>query len=198
MTLSGMTLSGMTLSIPMLLGLASLGLGPSAHAAGLRVVDAAGLDAYWRPAGTAAAGSDLMTIGNDRDTSYGCIAMGYLIDRDGRITSVRPLRRAFAADVPAWRATQLTGVLVTSTTALAHYVPGPGNAGAAEVFTAVNLVFVGRRLGERLDASGRRALADAIRPHCAIEDLAAWVGDHDMRQMPDVEPLPRLHGPAAR
>jgi hypothetical protein len=183
-------LGGVVAYPKLLLILALLGLlcPQPVSAQGFLIVDAAKLDRYWRiePAVLA------MDIGNGREQAYGCIAIGFMIDRSGRVTAVRPLRRAFAKAVPPKRAREFTVAIGIGSQMLGPYTPAPENPNRTEVFTTLAIPVIGRKLAAGLSQTQREAIAAQLRPSCEVTDLARWVDSHDMRRDPEVESVPDI------
>ncbi len=172
----------------------ALCLTASAQAQGFVIAGPDTLGRYWR---TSAPAVVLMEVGNAREDAYGCIAIGFMIDRAGRMTAARPLRRAFAAKVSPQRAQALTRGVANAAPMLAQYVPSPENSQAAEVFTALAIPILGRKHAAGLSPAQRDAIAAQLRPSCEISDLAAWVDSHDMRMEPPIEAAPAIDVQAA-
>jgi len=163
----------------------------SATAAGLVVVDAAELDRYWRTA----PGVESMQVGDKRETAFGCIAIGFVIDSEGRVTAARPLRLAFGKDVRPRRARELGIAISRAASALPAYAPATENPNHAEVFTVLAIPVFGRGLWPNLDEPRRELAVERLRPSCEIADLAAWVDAHDMRKDPEIEVAPEIDIP---
>lgn len=160
----------------------------SARGEGLIVVDEAKLDGYWR----VEPGVASMQVGDKRETAYGCIAIGFVIDREGRVTAARPLRLAFGKDVKPRRARELGIAISRAASALPAYSPVAENPNRTEVFTALAIPVFGRGLPQRMDDAQRKTAAERLRPSCEIADLPAWVDAHDMRKEPEVEAAPDI------
>lgn len=163
----------------------------TATAAGLAVVDAAELDRYWR----IEPGVESMQVGDKRETAFGCIAIGFVIDREGRVTAARPLRLAFGKDVKPRRARELGIAISRAASALPKYSPAAENLNRTEVFTVVAIPVFGRGLWPTLDEPKQKAAIERLRPSCEIADLPAWVNAHDMRKYPEIEVAPEIDLP---
>jgi hypothetical protein len=160
-----------------------------ACAQALVIVDEDKLGRYWRAPDP---GVLAMDVGSGREEAYGCVAIGFMIDRDGKMTAVRPLRRAFAKQVPPRRARELMLAVKNASPMLATYMPAPENPKRTEVFTALTIPVIGRKHGAGLSLAQREAVAAQLRPSCEISDLAAWVDSRDMRKEPEVEVAPEI------
>lgn len=163
----------------------------TANAAGLTVVDAAELDRYWRME----PGVDSMQVGDKRETAFGCIAIGFVIDRGGQVTAARPLRLAFGKDAKPKRARELGIAISRAASALPRYSPAAENPDRTEVFTVLAIPVFGRGLWPTLDEPRRKAAVERLRPSCEIADLPAWVNAHDMRKDPAIEVAPEIDLP---
>jgi hypothetical protein len=155
----------------------------------LVIVDSAKLDRYWRISGPMML---TMEVGNVHEQAYGCITIGFMIDREGKITAVRTLRRAFGAKVPLRTARELTVGVTNGASMLAQYMPTPDNSKRKEVFTALAIPVIGRKHSKSLSLAQREAIAARLRPSCEIADLAAWIDSRDMRKEPPVETAPEI------
>lgn len=164
----------------------------TASAAGLVVVDQVDLDRYWRIEPSVSS----MQVGDKREKAHGCIAIGFVIDREGRVTAARPLRLAFGKDVRPRRARELATAISRAASALPAYSPAAENPNRTEVFTALAIPVFGRGLPPRADDTQRMADAERLRPSCEIVDLPAWVDAHDMRKDPEIEVAPEIDVPA--
>jgi hypothetical protein len=160
----------------------------TASAQGLIVVDYAKLDRYWR----AEPALVIMEVGNSREEAFGCITVGFLIDRGGRMAAVRPLRRAFGKSVPPRRARELTMAVTNAAPMLANYASSAENPKTAEVFTALTIPIIGRKLSAGMSHTQKEAVAAQLRPSCEILDLVAWIDAHDMRKEPVIEIAPEI------
>ena len=160
----------------------------AASAQGLIVVDYAKLDRYWRVEPALVT----MEVGTSREEAFGCITVGFMIDRDGRMTAVRPLRRAFGKSVPPQRARELTMAVTNAAPMLARYALVADNPNTADVFTALTIPVIGRKRSAGMSQAQKDAVAAQLRPSCEIVDLAAWVDGHDMIQEPNVEFAPEI------
>jgi hypothetical protein len=152
------------------------------------IVDSAKLDRYWRIE------PDVLTmeVGTNREEAYGCISIGFIINRSGRVTAVRPLRLAFAKDVPPRRARDFTVAIGISSQMLGPYTPAPENPNRTEAFTVLAIPVIGRKHAAGLSLAQREAIAAQLRPSCEILDLAGWIDAHDMRKEPMIEIAPEI------
>ncbi len=152
------------------------------------IVDSAKLDRYWRIE------PDVLTmeVGTNREEAYGCISIGYIIDRSGRVTAVRPLRLAFAKDVPPRRARDFTVAIGIGSQMLGPYAPAPENPSRTQAFTVLAIPVIGRKHAAGLSLAQREAIAAQLRPSCEITDLAAWIDSRDMRKDPPIELAPTI------
>lgn len=164
----------------------------SVSAGGLAIVDAAALDRYWR----IESGVESMQVGDKRETAFGCIAVGFVIDRGGQVTAARPLRLAFGKDAKPKRARELGIAISRAASALPKYSPAAENPNRTEVFTVLAIPVFGRGLWPNLDASKQKAAIERLRPSCEIADLPAWVNAHDMRKDPEIEVAPEIDVPS--
>jgi hypothetical protein len=164
-----------------------------AMAGGLVIVDYAELDRYWK----AEPALVTMEVGTKHEDAYGCVTVGFMIDRGGNMAAVRPLRRAFGERVPPRRARELTIAVTNASPLLGRYSPVAENPNRTEVFTALTIPVFGRKLSAGMDLAQKEAVAARLRPSCEIEDLSAWIDSHDMRKEPEVEAAPALEfGPS--
>lgn len=133
-----------------------------------------------------------MEVGKPSERGYGCVAIGFMIDRTGRVGAVRPLRRAFSKDVTPKRARELTMGVTSGSQALGPYTPAPENPNRTEVFTVLAVPVIGRKHAAAMSPAQQQAIAAQLRPSCEIAGLAAWVDSHDMRKEPAIEPAPEI------
>jgi hypothetical protein len=160
-----------------------------AAAGGLVIVDDAKRDRYW---GMAHGGVSFMQVGDKRDVGYGCIAVGFLIDKDGRVTAARPLRLAFGKSIKPQRARAFATAISRATSALPLFSPSADNPNRTEVFTVLAIPVFGRGFPTKMDDAKQNGVTERLRASCAISDLAAWVDTHDMRKDPEIEVVPDL------
>jgi hypothetical protein len=159
-----------------------------AVAGGLNIVDAAKLDKYWRMQPEVS----FMEIGDKRETTYGCIAIGFLIDHQGRLTATHATRLVFDKNVQPRRAQGYGIGIGRAVSVLPPFKPGADNPNRTEVFTIMAIPVFGRGLSARMDDAQRNTAAARLRPSCEIADLAAWIDSHDMRKAPEVEVAPAI------
>jgi hypothetical protein len=160
----------------------------TASAQGLVVVDYAKLDRYWRVEPALVT----MEVGTSREEAFGCITVGFMIDRGGRMTAVRPLRRAFGKNVPPQRARELTMAVTNAAPMLARFAPAAETPNAADVFTSLTIPIMGRKLSSAMTQAQKEAVAAQLRPSCEILDLAGWIDAHDMRKESMIEIAPEI------
>ncbi len=159
-----------------------------ASAQGFVIVDYAKLDRYWR----AEPALVMMDVGTNREMAFGCVTVGFMIDRAGRMTAVRPLRRAFGKDVPPWRAQELTIAVTNAAPMIARFTAVAENPNTANVFSALTIPLLGRKRSAGMGVAQKDAIAARLRPSCEIADLAAWVDSHDMGDAPAIEIAPEI------
>lgn len=159
-----------------------------ASAQSFAIVDADKLGRHWRLEPDIL----LMEVGKNSEQGYGCIAVGFIIDRGGRVTAARAMRRAFAKEVAPRTARDLSMGVVIGSQMLGPYTPAPENPSRAEVFTALAIPVIGRKRAKGLSFAQRQAIAAQLRPSCEIADLAAWVDSRDMRKEPAIETAPEI------
>ncbi len=157
-------------------------------AQGLVIVDYAKLNRHWH----AEPELVMMDVGNSRETAFGCVTVGFMIDRGGRMTAVRPLRRAFGKHVPPQRARELTIAVTNAAPMIARYTKASENPNTTEVFTALTIPVLGRKISNGMPDPQKEAVAAQLRPSCEISDLAAWVDGHDMGKQPEIEVAPEI------
>lgn len=163
-------------------------------AEGVAVVDPGRLSEFWAAKGMGANDASYLTFGPSRDDSYGCVAQGFVIDREGRVVPGRVLRWALSSGVPKWRRRELLILFHNSTILLGTYVPATSNASRREVFTVAFLPYFGQKLASQLSDAQKTEFADRLRASCRIDDLPAWMSAHgaDAGKVPEPEPVPLL------
>jgi len=184
----------MAVMLSLLLATLSAIPGHAFAAEGVAVVDPGRLSEFWIAKGMAANDGSYLTFGQSRDDSYGCVAQGFVIDREGRIVPGRVLRWALSSGVPKWRRRELLILFHNSTGLLGTYVPAAANASRREVFTVASLPYFGQKLASQLSDAQKTEFSDRLRESCRIDDLPGWMAAHgaDAGKVPEPELAPVL------
>lgn len=150
----------------------------------LVVVAEADFDRYWR-ADARRAQSLLLRQGPER---YGCMAIPFVIETDGRVApGRRPLlvRIGQAGAVPAEAVNGLHAHLMGS---LPPFEPTWGAPPASPIYSARSMVIADARLSERLGEETWGRVHEELLRLCRIDDLAAWLREHPEQTVS--QPLP--------
>lgn len=161
-------------------GLAALLAGPalslSAADDELVVVDQDTLTAYWR---ADARHAQSLILSGDGPEIYGCMAMPFVIEIDGRLSPGRTPLLIKTGQSAAGGQVDMEGLHALAMGALPPFHQTWDQPPDSAIYSSRSMVFGDARIRSRLGEEKWAALHDALERACRIDGLAAWLERND-------------------
>lgn len=139
-------------------------------------VDQSELAAYWRADRT---GTETLELSSEGPELYGCMAVPFVIDPQGRVSPGRHPLLARVGHSGGERLSEVDSLYIYVMGALPGFSATWDKPLSDTIYSSYSLVFGDSRIRSRLGDTRWAALRENLERQCRITDLAGWVGKND-------------------